>query len=116
LINYARKFGATVTDEDFQRVLLKWPQNRRAMLEWWQHSTDPLAKLPFIRDLLQSAEIVDDATLIDVAPALVVARLPRNAKTLSLVFEICAGLSSVVLRQSLDIEQVWHGVRPDEVN
>jgi hypothetical protein len=64
------------------------------MLEWWQHSTDPLAKLPLIRDLVQSAEIVDDATLIDVAAALVDARLPRNARTLSLVSEICADLSS----------------------
>jgi hypothetical protein len=94
LINYARKFDATITNEDFQRVLLKWPQNRHAMLEWWQHSTDPLEKLPLIRDLVRSAEIVDDATLIHVAAALVDARLPRNARTLSLVSEICAGLSS----------------------
>jgi hypothetical protein len=94
LINYARKFGASIADGDFLRVLLKWPANRNAMLQWWQHSANPEAKLPLIRDFLQSAEIVDDAALIDVSVALVTARLPRSARTQRLISEICAALSA----------------------
>jgi hypothetical protein len=94
LINYARKFGASIADDDFIRVLLKWPSNRGAMLQWWQHSATPEVKLPLIRDFVCSSEIVDDATLIDVSIALVTARLPRNAKTQEIIGEICEGLSA----------------------
>jgi hypothetical protein len=98
LINYARKFGSSIADEDFIRVLLKWPSNRAAMLQWWQQSVDPEAKLPLIRDFLRSSEIVDDATLIDVSTALVSARLPRNARTQRIVTGIC---------EALDVTRPW---------
>lgn len=88
LINYARQHGANIEDQDFQRVLLKWPSCRSTILLWWQH-TRPALKLRILSNFVSSAEIIDDAALIGVAVAVVAARLPASSRIKLLLDEIC---------------------------
>jgi hypothetical protein len=97
-INYARRYGSLLDDADLLRLLLKWPTARGPALQWWQHSPLPHTQLELIRDFVRSQEIIDHATFIDVAVAVVAARLPRSVKTWRLIEDIC---------ESFDDQNVW---------
>jgi hypothetical protein len=91
-INYARKYHAPITDDDFLRILLKWPTVRETVLKWWQHSDRPAQKLELIYETVRNAEIIDDQTFIDVAVAVVAARLPRDSNTSRVLEQINCSL------------------------
>ncbi|MDO9439360.1 MAG: RNA-directed DNA polymerase [Beijerinckiaceae bacterium] len=92
-INLAREYGADIDDASFTEIIFEWPSVRLPLLLWWQHSADPLQKLPLLRDFVISSHIVDHLAFINIAVALVSARLPATLKTELLVLELCESLS-----------------------
>lgn len=81
LINFARQTRSELSDDTFYELLRDWPAVRQTLLMWWQHSATAEDKLPSIAKLLQSGSLVDDASKVDVAVAIVAARIPKNPGT-----------------------------------
>jgi hypothetical protein len=78
IINIARLLHADISDELFYSFLSDWPALRLTVLNWWQNRIAPETKLPLIKDLFSKGALVDDAAKMDIAVALVSARLERN--------------------------------------
>jgi hypothetical protein len=81
LIHFGRQVRARLSDELLTEALYNWPGIRSAILSWWQHSAKPEKQLPIFSHLLAEGGLVDDAANMDVAMALVSARLPLNKVT-----------------------------------
>ncbi|MGY8679834.1 RNA-directed DNA polymerase [Bradyrhizobium sp. UFLA05-153] len=81
LINFARQTRSELADDTFYELLRDWPAVRQVLLTWWQHKAGAEDKLPLIAKLLHSGSLVDDASKVDVAVAIVAARLPKNPVT-----------------------------------
>ena len=81
LIGCARIYGAYIDNVSFESILLHWPQLRQTILQWWQNYSSEALKLQIIVDVMSNSVIVDDASLIDTAVALVNARLPASLAT-----------------------------------
>lgn len=99
LLTVARLVHADLTDELFYELLLDWPGLRQTTLLWWQNRLAPEVKLPLIAKLFKEGSLVDDAAKMDVAIALVAARLP-NTKTVK--DEIKNIVSALNQKQPLD--------------
>jgi hypothetical protein len=78
LVNFARLVGADLTDQVFYTLLHDWPSLRQTSLNWWQRSIGAEGKLHLIEKLLSDGGLVDDAAKVDVAVAIVAARLPKK--------------------------------------
>lgn len=92
LINFSRQVRANVDDSIFYDFLTNWPALRQVVLTWWQSSATPEAKLHLISLLLLDGGLVDDAARMDVAVALVAARLPKNALVAGEIIKILYAL------------------------
>jgi hypothetical protein len=92
LINYARRFSAHICCEDFRTLLLNWPAVRKEILKWWQHSHTAVELLSTIADVLESPFIIDEAMVVNIARALVSARLPDGDVTRHSLARICQHL------------------------
>ena len=79
LLNLARDAKADLSDDHFQRIFEEWPSARVALLNWWQNHWAPELKLHVITELVQDGFLVDDQARMDVAVALVAARLPDTS-------------------------------------
>ena len=97
LLNLAKDTKAGLSDEHFIEVFEKWPSARPTILNWWQHQPAPELKLHLITELVQDGFLVDDQAPMDVAVALVAARLPNTAFVRS------------------RIKQILHCMNPDSV-
>jgi hypothetical protein len=94
LVNLARETSAHITNDHFFHILTNWPSLRPTMLHWWQEHTSPALKLNLLTQILQDNHLVDDASLIEIASALVAARLPDNAWVRAHIKAILDGLGS----------------------
>jgi len=81
LINFARQTQTELDDDTFYEILRDWPALRQVLLTWWQHKPNAEDKLLLIAKILSSGSLVDDASKVDVAVAIVAARLPKNLGT-----------------------------------
>lgn len=81
LLNFARQVQAELSDDIFYTLLRDWPGLRQVSLTWWQHKVAAEDKLPLIAKLLSDGGLVDDAARVDIAVAMVAARLPKNPTT-----------------------------------
>jgi len=79
LINLAAQTHASIDDKIFISVMEEWPSLRKTILGWWQRHQHPETKLSLIAGLIEAGTIVDDAALMDIAIALVVASLPNTS-------------------------------------
>jgi hypothetical protein len=79
LVNLGRSLHADINDDIFYSLLRDWPALRLTVLNWWQNRVAPEAKLPLIMDLFSKGALVDDAAKMDIAVAIVSARL-QNCK------------------------------------
>ena len=93
LINLARLTHADISDAHFFEVLSNWPSLRQTILTWWQHSTNPEAKLHLIAALFSDGGLVDDAAKMDATVALVAARLPKTKFVTDMLFKITSSLN-----------------------
>jgi hypothetical protein len=78
VINFARLLHADIDDDLFYSLLSDWPALRPTVLNWWQNRIAPEAKLALITGLFTNGALVDDAAKMDIAVALVSARLEKN--------------------------------------
>ena len=92
LINFARQVRANISDEVFYELLTDWPSLRQAVLIWWQNSYKPETRLYLLSFLLLHGGLVDDAARMDVAIAMVAARLPKNTLVAGEIFKILSAL------------------------
>jgi hypothetical protein len=81
LLNFARQVQAELSDDVFYTLLRDWPGLRQALLGWWQHKVAAEDKLPLMAKLLSEGGLIDDAAKVDIAVAMVSARLPKNPAT-----------------------------------
>lgn len=97
LINLGRETSAQITDDHFSLILANWPSLRPTLLQWWQEHPAPALKLNLITQILQDGHLVDDASMVEIASALVAARLPDSSWVHDHIKEIlgCLGSSSV---------------------
>jgi hypothetical protein len=94
LVNLARTTSAHINDDHFFLVLANWPSLRSTMLHWWQEQKSPALKLNLLTQILQDGHLVDDASLVEIAGALVAARLPDTAWVRAHLKAILDGLGS----------------------
>jgi hypothetical protein len=94
LLNLARATSAQISDDHFFSILANWPSLRSTLLQWWQESTTPFLKLNLLTQILQDGHLVDDASIVEIASALVAARLPDNFWVRAHIKEILRDLSS----------------------
>ena len=94
LLNLARESSATIHDEHFLKMFENWPSARTAILNWWQHQTAPAINLHLATEILQDGFLVDDAGRVDIATALVAARLPDTSYVRSHIKQILVSISS----------------------
>jgi hypothetical protein len=97
LLNLARETSAQITDDHFFLILANWPSLRPTLLQWWQEHVSPALKLNLLTQILQDGHLVDDASTVEIANALVAARLPDTAWVRGHIKEMlgCLGSSSV---------------------
>lgn len=81
ILNTLRINQGQLKNGDFKKILHDWPQLRKSAFSWWVHSKDPCNGLETISNFLRHGAIVDDATHMNAAVALVSARLPLNSNT-----------------------------------
>lgn len=98
LLNFSRVTGAHVDDAVFELVLRDWPNLRRSVLMWWYNSNHPERKLNLLHEALRDGNLIDDAARMEIAVALVCARLPSTMLTALLLPEII---------NSVDHKTVW---------
>jgi len=89
----ANKAMAPIDDDVLSAIFRSWPASRQLALRWWKHSKSPVDHLYVIRDFLNSGELVDEVSLIDIAVAIVSAPLPKSPTTDALIDEIVSGLN-----------------------
>lgn len=77
LVNLGRPLHADINDDVFYSLLCDWPALRQTVLNWWQNRVAPETKLPLIVDLFSKGTLVDDAAKMDIAVAIVSARLEK---------------------------------------
>jgi hypothetical protein len=94
LLNLARETSADLTKEHFLKIFEDWPSVRSVALNWWQHQPAPVMKLHLITELAQDGFLVDDAARMDIATALVAARLPDTAYVRNHIKQILLGMNS----------------------
>ena len=94
LLNLARETSAQISDDHFSSILANWPPLRHTLLQWWQENASPALKLNLLTQILQDGHLVDDASIVEIANALVTARLPDSFWVRSHIKEILSGLSS----------------------
>jgi hypothetical protein len=78
LVNFGRPLHADMSDDLFHSLLRDWPALRQTVLNWWQNRIAPEGKLPLIVDLFSKGTLVDDAAKMDIAVAIVSARLEKS--------------------------------------
>jgi hypothetical protein len=98
MVNYISKFKGDIYESTFREILFKWPSVRKTALRWWVNSNNPSKFMHVIRDLIQSGEIVDDLTYIEIAGSLVSSRIEFNIKN-------CMMLDDVI--GLLDVKHSW---------
>jgi hypothetical protein len=92
LVNIARYCRADIDKGHFEEMLASWPSMRHSILQWWQHIADPTRRLDSLVSYVKTGAIVDDATPIEIANALVSARLPKAAAVQSCIDQVVASL------------------------
>lgn len=99
LINYARKYGVSISRYTILRVIADRPGVRQTAFLYWMESLDREEYLEEFRNLIASSLIVDDATYVDMATSLVNARLSASVQVDLLVTDICA---------TIGVEKPWN--------
>jgi hypothetical protein len=94
LINLARNCGADIDSQHVGNLLNNWPGLRHTILLWWRHSTRPSSNLDVLVSYVTKGAIVDDATPIEIANALIAARLPKTPAIQSKLDEILDSLDT----------------------
>jgi len=94
LLNLARETSAQISDDHFFLILANWPSLRPTLLQWWQEHKSPALKLNLLTQILQDGHLVDDASIVEIANALVAARLPDTSWVRGHIKEILSGLGS----------------------
>jgi len=94
LLNLARDTSAEISDDHFFFILANWPSLRSTLLQWWQEDASPAYKLNLLTQILQDGHLVDDTSIVEIASALVAARLPDNSWVRGHIKEILNGLGS----------------------
>lgn len=98
LINYSKRYRVKIDHESFSEILYNWPSCRRLILSWWYEYIKPEDYLGLINEFVVSGHIVDDVAFIDIAVAIVSARLPYNLIVIKLLNELI---------YSIDIKSDW---------
>jgi hypothetical protein len=92
LVNYARQFKVAISQAAIEELLFRWPGLRSAVLQWWLHSPTPASDLSILRKFVESGELIDHSCLIELAKAIVSARLPNTSQVGDDLREICRHL------------------------
>jgi hypothetical protein len=90
----ARNCGADIDSQHVGNLLNNWPGLRHTILFWWRHSTRPSSNLDVLVSYVTKGAIVDDATPIEIANALIAARLPKTPAIQSKLDEILDSLDT----------------------
>lgn len=98
LINFARQTDAELSDSVFKEILSNWPSLRGTVLSWWQTRAQPELKIHILAEVLGSGRLTDDSARMEIATALVAARLPKTPHVL-------AEMSKVLI--AIDHKTVW---------
>jgi hypothetical protein len=94
LLTLAKETSSSLEDDQFKNLFEGWPSARATALIWWQHQSLPALNLHVLTEILSDGHLVDDASRMDIANALVAARLPDTLYVKSQIKQIIAGISS----------------------
>jgi len=94
LLTLARETASNLTDDQFLKLFEEWPSARATTLTWWQHQSSPALNLHVLTEILNGGHLVDDASRMDIANALVAARLPDTPYVRNHIKQIMSGMNS----------------------